>query len=127
MRAAFGDRVADLVGWVTIPEAADGADKKAVKEAYLTRLADAPDDAILVKLADRASNVQTLRNLSLPKQRRVLRADRRLHHAARGVTWLVGPSGTRAGRKSTEISPSAFSSALRPTHTASSQMASAAG
>ncbi len=30
---------------------------------------DAPDDAVLVKLADRASNVQTLRNLGLPKQR----------------------------------------------------------
>lgn len=69
VREAFGERVADLVGWVTIPETADGADKKAVKEAYLKRLADAPDDAILVKLADRASNVQTLRNLSLPKQR----------------------------------------------------------
>jgi (p)ppGpp synthase/HD superfamily hydrolase len=69
VRAAFGDRVADPVGWVTKPEAVDGADKKAVKEAYLKRLADAPDDAILVKLADRASNVQTLRNLSLPKQR----------------------------------------------------------
>jgi (p)ppGpp synthase/HD superfamily hydrolase len=69
VRAAFGDRVADLVGWVTIPEVEAGADKKAAKEAYLERLADAPDDAILVKLADRASNVQTLRNLALPKQR----------------------------------------------------------
>jgi guanosine-3',5'-bis(diphosphate) 3'-pyrophosphohydrolase len=69
VRAAFGNRVADMVGWVTKPETEDGADKKAVKEAYLKRLADAPDDAILVKLADRASNVQTLRNLPLPKQR----------------------------------------------------------
>ncbi len=69
VREAFGDRVADMVAWVTKPDAADGADKKAVKEAYLARLADAPEDAILVKLADRASNVQTLRNLSLPKQR----------------------------------------------------------
>jgi (p)ppGpp synthase/HD superfamily hydrolase len=69
VREAFGDRVADLVGWVTKPEAVDGADKKAAKEAYLRRLSDAPDDAIVVKLADRASNVQTLRNLSLPKQR----------------------------------------------------------
>ena len=68
VRAAFGDRIADTVGWVTIP-AADDADKKAVKEAYLKGLAGAPDDAILVKLADRASNVQTLRNLRLPKQR----------------------------------------------------------
>lgn len=69
VREAFGERVANMVAWVTKPEAADGADKKAVKEAYLEHLADAPDDAIVVKLADRASNVQTLRNLSLPKQR----------------------------------------------------------
>ncbi len=70
VRSAFGDRVADMVGWVTKPEPEDGADKQAAKEAYLGRLADAPDDAILVKLADRASNVQTLRNLpSLAWQR----------------------------------------------------------
>lgn len=69
VRAGFGDRVADMVAWVTKPEAAAGADKKAVKEDYLSALAGAPDDAVLVKLADRASNVQTLRNLPLPKQR----------------------------------------------------------
>ena len=69
VRSNFGDRVADMVGWVTKPEAAEGADEKAVKEAYLKSLADAPDDAILVKLADRASNVQTLRNLPPKKQR----------------------------------------------------------
>ena len=69
VRDAFGDRVADMVAWVTKPDAADGADKKAVKEAYLRRLSDAPEDAILVKLADRASNVQTLRNLPLRRQR----------------------------------------------------------
>jgi guanosine-3',5'-bis(diphosphate) 3'-pyrophosphohydrolase len=67
LRREFGDRVADLVEWVTIP--GTGGDKKAAKEAYLAGLRDAPDDAILVKLADRASNVQTLRNLSLPRQR----------------------------------------------------------
>jgi (p)ppGpp synthase/HD superfamily hydrolase len=69
VRRAFGDRVAELVGWVTKPEPGEGADRAAVKEAYLTRLQDAPDDAVLVKLADRVSNVQTLRNLRLPKQR----------------------------------------------------------
>ena len=69
VRAAFGDRVADLVGWVTIPETGPGEDKAAVKVAYLKGLSAAPDDAIVVKLADRASNVQTLRNLGLAKQR----------------------------------------------------------
>jgi (p)ppGpp synthase/HD superfamily hydrolase len=64
----FGPHVAELVGWVTIPEAAP-ADKAAVKSAYLEHLAEAPDDAKLVKLADRVSNVQTLRNLKPEKQR----------------------------------------------------------
>jgi guanosine-3',5'-bis(diphosphate) 3'-pyrophosphohydrolase len=65
----FGPRVAGLVSWVTIPETAPGEDKAAVKEAYLRRLGDAPREARLVKLADRASNVQTLRNLSPERQR----------------------------------------------------------
>jgi (p)ppGpp synthase/HD superfamily hydrolase len=69
VRRAFGGRVAELVGWVTKPTPEEGSDRKAAKEAYLAHLKDAPDDAVLVKLADRASNVQTLRNLGLPKQR----------------------------------------------------------
>jgi (p)ppGpp synthase/HD superfamily hydrolase len=69
VRRAFGGRVAELVAWVTKPDPEEGADRAAVKAAYLGRLQDAPDDAVLVKLADRASNVQTLRNLRLPKQR----------------------------------------------------------
>jgi GTP pyrophosphokinase len=69
VRQAFGGRVAEMVGWVTKPEPTEGIDRKAAKEAYLSRLRDAPDDAVLVKLADRVSNVQTLRNLRLPKQR----------------------------------------------------------
>jgi guanosine-3',5'-bis(diphosphate) 3'-pyrophosphohydrolase len=69
VRAEFGDEVASLVGWVTIPPAGPGEDKKAVKEAYLTGLSAAPDKAVLVKLADRVSNVQTLRRLGPAKQR----------------------------------------------------------
>jgi (p)ppGpp synthase/HD superfamily hydrolase len=67
--AAFGPRVAELVGWVTIPAPSPGQDKAEVKETCLRGLRHAPRDAILVKLADRASNVQTLRNLDLPRQR----------------------------------------------------------
>src|ERR1700722_15333487 len=63
VRLAFGDRVADIVRWVTKPEPADGADRKAAKESYLEGLRHATDDAVLVKLADRASNVQTPRHL----------------------------------------------------------------
>ena len=66
----FGPRVAELVGWVTIPPAGPGQDKSAVKEAALRRLGWAPRDAVLVKLADRLSNVQTLRNLDPGRQRR---------------------------------------------------------
>ena len=69
VRAAFGDQVAELVGWVTIPEPAAGEDKATAKDSYLKGLSSAPDDAIVVKLADRASNVQTLRNLPLARQR----------------------------------------------------------
>jgi GTP pyrophosphokinase len=86
VRAAFGDHVADLVGWVTKPDAEPGADKKAVKEAYLKRLAGGPEDAILVKLADRASNVQTLRNLGLEKQR---------EYYAQTVSYIVPLAASR--------------------------------
>jgi GTP pyrophosphokinase len=69
VRRRFGPRVAELVEWVTIPEPGPGEDKATVKEAYLRRLRNAPLDAQLVKLADRVSNVQTLRNLRPEKQR----------------------------------------------------------
>jgi (p)ppGpp synthase/HD superfamily hydrolase len=68
VRAVFGPGVAELVGWVTIPEPGPGQDKAGVKLDYLRGLRNAPRDAILVKLADRASNAQTLRNL--PEARR---------------------------------------------------------
>jgi len=76
----FGPRVAGLVGWVTIPEPGPGEDRPQVKVASLRRLAGAPRDAILVKLADRASNVQTLRNLNPDRQR---------HYYAQTVTYVI--------------------------------------
>ena len=68
VRADFGPRIAELVGWVTIPEPGPGQDGASVKEEYLRGLPRVPRDARLVKLADRASNAQTLRNL--PEARR---------------------------------------------------------
>jgi guanosine-3',5'-bis(diphosphate) 3'-pyrophosphohydrolase len=85
LRQEFGDRVAAMVGWVTKPESDDG-DRKAAKEAYLTGLRDAPEEAILVKLADRVSNVQTLRNLSLPRQR---------EYYAQTVTYITPLAASR--------------------------------
>jgi guanosine-3',5'-bis(diphosphate) 3'-pyrophosphohydrolase len=69
VRAGFGPRVAELVGWVTIPAPGHGPDSSAAREAYLRGLRDAPRDAVLVKLADRMSNVQTLGNLPQDRQR----------------------------------------------------------
>jgi (p)ppGpp synthase/HD superfamily hydrolase len=62
IEAEFGPVVAELVDWVTKPPAGNaGRDaKRAAKVAYLRRLADAPPEAKLVKLADRVSNVQRL-------------------------------------------------------------------
>jgi (p)ppGpp synthase/HD superfamily hydrolase len=54
VRAEFGDRVADLVDWVTKPEGSD------VRQRYLARFASAPADVLTIKLADRYSNVQRL-------------------------------------------------------------------
>jgi (p)ppGpp synthase/HD superfamily hydrolase len=59
--AAFGPRVATLVDWVT---------KSADRDAYLARLRTAPADAQLVKLADRASNVQRLDTHPRPEKQR---------------------------------------------------------
>ena len=84
VRREFGERVADLVGWVTIPET-DG-DRKAAKEGYLKGLRAAPADAILVKLADRASNVQTLRNLDPARQR---------EYYAQTVTYIMPLAASR--------------------------------
>lgn len=61
VRTTFGDEVATLVDWVT-----KGDDRG----AYLERLRTAPAAALLVKLADRASNVQRLDTHPRPEKRR---------------------------------------------------------
>ncbi|TDD82007.1 bifunctional (p)ppGpp synthetase/guanosine-3',5'-bis(diphosphate) 3'-pyrophosphohydrolase [Actinomadura darangshiensis] len=68
----FGPEVTELVDWVTKPPAVGTGRqaKRAAKSAYLRRLRDAPREAILVKLADRVSNVQTLDRMPPDFQRR---------------------------------------------------------
>ena len=68
--ARFGPKIAELVGWVTIPEPEPGEDKAQVKIASFKHLAGAPREAKLVKLADRLSNAQGLRNLKRPERQR---------------------------------------------------------
>ncbi|MGK5550002.1 HD domain-containing protein [Actinomadura kijaniata] len=72
VEAGFGADVAELVDWLTKPPAAgpDRQAKRAAKAAYLRRLGDAPERAVLVKLADRVSNVQTLDRMAPDFQRR---------------------------------------------------------
>jgi (p)ppGpp synthase/HD superfamily hydrolase len=60
VRERFGERVAELVGWVT---------KSGDRAAYLAGLRGAPEAAITVKLADRLSNVQRLRTHPRPEKR----------------------------------------------------------
>ncbi|MEV4114953.1 HD domain-containing protein [Nonomuraea sp. NPDC049695] len=59
----FGPRVAELVRWVTRPRGVAKAD-------YLSSLVKAPSQAVLVKLADRVSNVQELQRMPWRFQRR---------------------------------------------------------
>jgi len=65
VREAFGDGVAGLVAWVTKPEASGDA----ARLTYLRSLEEAPDDAVLLKLADRLSNVQRLDTHPRPAKR----------------------------------------------------------
>jgi len=69
VRTRFGARVAELVEWVTKPEPAEGESSAETREAYLNRLRGAPTDALVVKLADRLSNVQRLDSHPRPEKR----------------------------------------------------------
>ncbi|MBF0583375.1 MAG: HD domain-containing protein [Magnetococcales bacterium] len=66
----FGERVAELVDWLTKPERVEGESKEAGKKRYLERLRQAPREAILLKLADRLSNVQFLETHPRPEFQR---------------------------------------------------------
>ena len=91
---AFGQRTATLVRYVTKPDLRPGQDRRAAKLTYLRHLKDIPDDnAVTVKLADRVSNVQTLRNLPDPAKRREYYADTVTYVmplAGRSAPWFAG-------------------------------------
>lgn len=70
VRERYGDRVAELVDWVTKPAPSAGQTRADARSAYLARLHGAPSEALLVKLADRLSNVQRLDTHPRPEKQR---------------------------------------------------------
>jgi guanosine-3',5'-bis(diphosphate) 3'-pyrophosphohydrolase len=79
--ARFGPAVAELVDWVTKTDPPPGGDRAEARLGYLRRLASAPPDAVLIKLADRFSNVQKLdRHPS---------ADKRRSYYQETVEWIL--------------------------------------
>jgi (p)ppGpp synthase/HD superfamily hydrolase len=69
LRQRFGNVVAELVGWVTMP-LSDTGDRAQVRLAYLEHLRQAPSVVRRLKLADRYSNVQRLDTHPRPQKRR---------------------------------------------------------
>jgi (p)ppGpp synthase/HD superfamily hydrolase len=80
VRDRFGPGVAELVDWVTKTDPPDG-DPETARLAYLRRLAKAPREAVLVKLADRLSNVQRLD--------RHPRSEKRRSYYRETVEWIL--------------------------------------
>ena len=69
VRSRFGADVAELVDWLTKPDAAP-EQAGAARQSYLDRLERAPEQAVDVKLADRLSNVQRLDTHPRPEKQR---------------------------------------------------------
>lgn len=65
----FGEAVAELVGWVTKTGPRPDEDETSARLRYLASLSEAPDAAVLLKLADRLSNVQRLHTHPRPAKR----------------------------------------------------------
>nr|WTB12089.1 HD domain-containing protein [Streptomyces antimycoticus] len=96
VEARFGERVAGLVAWVTKP--ATGPDEHAaeVRDRYLLGLHSAPRDAVILKLADRLSNVQRLDTHPRPAKRRSYYRETCEHFLplSEGVPWFEEAFGT---------------------------------
>lgn len=70
----FGEQVAAYVFWVTKPPVADFKNDKSVRDReYHFRLARAPREALIIKLADRIHNLLTLWGSSEVKRMRKIR------------------------------------------------------
>jgi (p)ppGpp synthase/HD superfamily hydrolase len=89
VREMFGADVAELVAWVTKPGAGPGESKEAARLTCLTSLAEAPERAVWLKLADRLSNVQRLETHPRPAKRASYYAETVTHFLplAAGHPW----------------------------------------
>lgn len=79
VRAEFGDRVADLLGWLSKPSKAEYPEKVDRDRVYHARLAQAPRDVLIIKLADRLHNMLTLSACDPEKRQRKLEETRRYY------------------------------------------------
>jgi (p)ppGpp synthase/HD superfamily hydrolase len=90
VRERFGERVAELVDWVTKPAPEPGQDADAARAEYMLRLRQAPEMAIVIKLADRLSNVQRLDTHPRPQKRTTYYGETRasIVPLAKGHPWF---------------------------------------
>lgn len=78
VRDEFGVHVAEIVDWVTKPPVSPQfLSREERDEAYNRRMASAPREPIIVKLADRLHNTVTLLSCSLEKRLRKIEETRR--------------------------------------------------
>ncbi|WDN56387.1 HD domain-containing protein [Streptomyces clavuligerus] len=86
----FGPRVEEWVGWVTKPRPEAHEEPAEVRDRYLLSLRSAPPEVLLLKLADRFSNVQRLDTHPRPEKRRSYYREtcRHLVPLAAGVPWF---------------------------------------
>jgi guanosine-3',5'-bis(diphosphate) 3'-pyrophosphohydrolase len=86
----FGPRVEEWVGWVTKPHPEAHEDPAEVRDRYLLSLRSAPPEVLLLKLADRFSNVQRLDTHPRPEKRRSYYREtcRHLVPLTAGVPWF---------------------------------------
>ena len=79
VRAEFGDRVADLLGWLSKPSKMEYPEKADRDRVYHARLALAPRDVLIIKLPDRLHNMLTLLACDPEKRHRKVEETKRYY------------------------------------------------
>lgn len=79
VRAEFGEHVADLLGWLSKPSKIEYPEKADRDRIYHARLALAPREVLIIKLADRLHNMLTLSACDAEKRRRKIEETQRYY------------------------------------------------